>query len=163
MRNRLAAAALAVLLVAGAVAGAVVALRAASETVEPFALGTVAVQVTPAREGEVDAYAPLVDWGATVHPFRSPLSVGLEFRALDRQAALASLRSGDAAAANVRTVRRDLDGVVRQAMARAAVVGGLGAVAGGLLAGALVAAVTRRRRWLAHGAFAGVFFALAGI
>jgi len=161
--KRLTAAAAAVLLVAGAVGGAVVALRAASETVERFALGTVAVEVTPARQGEVDAYAPLVDWGARVRPFRSPLSVGLEFRALDRQAALASLRSGDAAAENVRTVRRDLDTVVRGAMARAAVVGGLGALAGGILAGALVAAVSRRRRWLAHGAFAGLFFALAAI
>ena len=161
--TRLTATALALVLVAGAVTGAVVALRAAPETVEPFALGTVAVAVTPARQGEVDAYAPLVDWGARVQPYRSPLAVRLEFRALDRQAALASLRSGDAAAENVRTAQRDLDGVVRDAMARAALVGGLGALAGGILAGALVAAVSRRRRWLAHGAVAGVFFALAGI
>lgn len=163
LRNRLGAAGLALLLVAGAVAGAVIALRAASVTVERFALGTVAVQVTPAWQGEVDAYAPLVDWGARVRPYRSPLAVRLEFRALDRDAALASLRSGDAAAENVRTVQRDLDGVVRDAMARAAIVGGLGAVAGGLLAGALVSAVSRRRRWLASGTFAGVVFALAGI
>ena len=163
LRNRVAAGALAVLLVAGALAGAVVALRAASTTVERFALGTVAVQVTPSRQGEVDAYAPLVDWGVRVRPYRSPLAVRLEFRALDRNAALASLRSGDAAAANVRTVQRDLDTVVRGAMARAAIVGGLGALAGGILAGALIAAVSRQRRWLAHGAFAGVFLALAGI
>jgi len=163
LRNRLTAGGLAVLLVAGAVAGAVVALRAGSTTVERFALGTVAVQVTPSRQGEVDAYAPLVDWGARVRPYRAPLDVRLEFRALDRDAALASLRSGDAAAENVRTVQRDLDGVVRDALAHAAIVGGLGSLAGGILAGALVAAVSRRRRWLAHGAFAGVFFALAAI
>jgi predicted phosphodiesterase len=154
---------LAFLLVVGALAGAFVSLRADSPSIDRFALGTVAVRVTPAKQGEIDAYAPLVDWGARVRPFRSPLEVRLEFRALDRKATLASLRSGDAAVRNVTAARRDLDAVVRSGMRRAALVGGLGALAGGLLAGALAGAVMRRRSWLAHGAFAGAAVSIAAI
>jgi predicted phosphodiesterase len=161
--GQLTAVGFAFLLVAGAAAGAFAALRAVSPSVERYALGTVAVRVTPARAGEIDAYAPLVDWGVRVRPHRSPLRVRLEFRALDRRATLASLRSGEAAERNVRALRRDLDGVVRGELRRAAVVGGLGALGGGILAGALAGAITRRRRWLAHGAFAGAVFALGAI
>jgi len=161
LRNRLGALGLAFVLVGGAVAGGVLGLRTASASVEPFSLGTVRVQVVPAWQGEIDVYAPVVDWGARVRPFRSPLAVDLELRALDRDAALASLRSGAAASKGARSVRRDLDAVVRGAFVRAALAGGLGALAGGLLAGAVVGAVARRRRWLAHGAFAGAAVALA--
>jgi len=161
LRDRFGALGLAFVLVVGALVGAVVGLRAAPASVEPFSLGTVRVQVVPARQGEVDVYAPVVDWGVRVRPFRSPLAVDLELQALDREAALASLRSGAAASEGARSVRRDLDAVVRAELARAALAGGLGALAGGILAGAVVGAVARRRRWLAHGAFAGVVVALA--
>jgi predicted phosphodiesterase len=153
----------ALLVVAGAFGGALVALNAAPARAERFSLGTVEARVVPAREGEIDVYTPVVDWGVRVRPYRSPVAVRLELRALDREAALASLRSGEAASASARSVRRDLDGVVREALARAALVGGLGALVGGTLAGALLAAGTRRRSWLAHGAFAGALVALASI
>ena len=87
--------------VALALAGSVVALRAASPESRSVTLGTVAVDVVPARSGEVDVYVPVVDWGVRAEPYTAPVAVELEFRSLDRDAALAALRSGGSADASL--------------------------------------------------------------
>jgi hypothetical protein len=157
----LAATGLILALALGAFLGAAVALRAAPATVDQVALGTVATRVEPALRGSVGGYAPLVDWGARVRPFRAPLSVQLEFRALDRTGLLESLASGAAAQARLQLLRGDLERVVGRALLRAGLVGAAGALAGGLLAGAIVGAALHRRRWLAYGLAAGAACAVA--
>ena len=70
-----------------ALAGSIVALRAASPESRAVTLGTVDVRVAPARSGEVDVYVPVVDWGVRAEPYTAPVAVELEFRSLDRTAA----------------------------------------------------------------------------
>jgi hypothetical protein len=150
-------------------AGSLVALRAASPVVRSLTLGTVAFSVSPAREGELDVYVPIVDWGVRARPYEAPLAVDLEFRSVDREAALASLRSSGAADANLGLLKAELRGVVERGLLRAALVAVLGGAVSGFLAGGLVVAFGRRRRWLALGAATGLatsavvvsFFAVA--
>jgi Calcineurin-like phosphoesterase superfamily domain len=142
-------------------AGGFVGLRAASPNVRSVTLGTVAFGVSPAREGTVDVYVPLVDWGVRAHPYRAPLAVQLEFRSVERDAALASLRSSGAADANLGLLKAELRKVVRQGLLRAAIVVTAGGLLSGVLAGALVVACGRRRRWLAFGTLTGLATALA--
>lgn len=132
------------LVAAFAVAGVVLALRAVGPNIRTFALGTLKVSVTPAMRGAVDVYVPIVDWGVRMRPYRTPLLVSLEFRSLDREAALATLRSGVAAREQLATLQQDLSAVVRQELRHAAGVALVGAVVGGLLAGLLLAS---RRGW----------------
>ena len=89
-RGLLRTAAFVFLCVALALAGSVVALRAVAPSSSAVTLGTVDVKVVPARSGEVDVYVPVVDWGVRAEPFSAPLAVELEFRSLDRDAALAA-------------------------------------------------------------------------
>ena len=110
--------------VALALAGSVVALRAATPESRSVTLGTVAVDVVPARSGEVDVYVPVVDWGVRAEPYTAPVAVELEFRSLDRDAALAALRSGGSADASLAGLEGELrdavsDGLRRAASARA--------------------------------------------
>jgi hypothetical protein len=156
-------AALGLLCVLLALAGAAIAIRTAAPTVDRVALGTVSTEIGPAWRGQVDAYVPIVDWGVRVRPFLSPLSVRLEFRALDREAAIAALRSGFAAQANLKALEHDLGDSVRGALRRAALFALAGAALGGLAGGALAAAVLYRRRWLAFGLAAGVATALVAV
>jgi hypothetical protein len=137
------------------VAGSFLALRAADSTSRSVTLGTVDVRVEPARSGRLDVYVPVVDWGVRARPYDAPLAVDLEFRSLDRDAALAALRSGGAADANLDLLREELGDVVTDGLRRAALLALAGAAVGGLLGGALVAA-WGRRRWLAVGPAAGV-------
>lgn len=142
-------------------AGSLLALRAASPTVRSFALGTVDVSVGPSREGALDVYVPIVDWGVRASPYDAPLTVRLQFRSLDRERALAALRSSGAADANLTLLRAELRDVVEQGLLRAAFVVVVGGAIGGLLAGGLVSAFVRRRRWLALGAASGAAVSLA--
>jgi predicted phosphodiesterase len=152
-----------VLLVAGsAVAGIVVAQRVAGPSVRAFALGTVAISATPAIDPAVDVYIPIVDWGVRSKPYRVPLEVSLEFRSLDRDAALTALRSGESARAELHAVERDLHSVVRAELRRAAILAVIGGAAGGLLAG-IVVGLRRGRHWLPIGAIGGVATALAAV
>ena len=80
-----------------ALAGSVVARSAAPAESRPGTLGRGAVDVVPARSGEVDVYVPVVDWGVRAEPYTAPVAVELEFRSLDRDAALAALRTGGTA------------------------------------------------------------------
>ncbi len=71
--------------------GSIVALRAAAPQSSDVTLGTVDVHVVPSARGEVDVYVPVGDWGVRARPYRAPVAVELEFRSLDRDAALTAL------------------------------------------------------------------------
>jgi predicted MPP superfamily phosphohydrolase len=124
--------------------------------VRSFTLGTVELRVGLATSGRLDAYVPLVDWGVRTHPYGAPLAVDLEFRSLDRDAALAAARSGPAASANVAALRRELRSAVDDALRRAALAALAGGVLGGFFGGAVVVALGRRRHWLWSGALTGL-------
>jgi predicted MPP superfamily phosphohydrolase len=146
---------------ASAVAGAYLTVRAFATTVEPFTLGTVSVRGAPVWEGRVDVYVPIVDWGVRASPYEAPVAVELRFRSLDREAALAALRSGEAAEERLAAIRSELAEVGRRALYRAALLGIAGGVGGGLLGGAVVGAALHRRRWLGFGAGLGLVVPLA--
>ncbi len=154
-RGLLRTAAFVLLSVAFALAGSVVALRAAAPQSTAVTLGTVDVGVVPARSGAMDVYVPVVDWGMRAEPFSAPLAVELEFRSLDRDAALAALRTGGSADASLAGLEGELHDAVAAGLRRAAALALLGGALGGLLAGALIAVFTRRR-WLLLGPAAGL-------
>jgi predicted phosphodiesterase len=154
-RGLLTTAAFVLLCVALALAGSVVALRAAAPSSAAVTLGTVDVHVVPARSGKVDVYVPVVDWGVRAEPFSAPLAVELEFRSLDRDAALAALRTGGSADASLTGLEGELHDAVAGGLRRAAGLALLGGALGGLLAGAVIAVFTRRR-WLLLGPAAGL-------
>jgi predicted phosphodiesterase len=143
-------------------AGSVLALRAAGPSERSLTLGRVAAAVVPAREGRLDVYVPVVDWGVRARPYRAPLAVELQFRSLDREAALAALRSAGRAEASRDVLEGELREVVADALRRAALLALLGGLLGGLAAGALVAAWSRPR-WLALGAATGLAVAVGAV
>ena len=142
--------------------GSVVALRAAAPQSSDVRLGTVDVHVVPAARGEVDVYVPVVDWGVRARPYRAPVAVELEFRSLDRDAALTALRTGGSADASLAGLETELHDAVAGSLRRAAALALLGGAVGGLLAGA-VAGALGRRRWLALGPAAGLAAAFAAV
>jgi predicted phosphodiesterase len=146
---------------AAALAGGYLAVRAFAGTVEPFTLGTARVTVVPALDGRVDVYVPIVDWGVRAEPYAAPVAFELRFRSLDRDEARDALRSGPAARERLESIRGDLARLGRRALARAAVLGVVGACLGGLLAGGVIGALLHRRRWLAYGAGVGLVVTLA--
>ena len=137
------------------------ALRASGPVVRPFGLGTAEVQAGLSASGRLDAYVPVVDWGARAHPFGRPLAIDVEFRALDRDAAVAAARSGRAADANIEAAKGELRSAIDAALLRAAAAALLGGVLGGFLAGAVIVAAGRRRRWLLVGTVSGLASSLA--
>ena len=143
--------------------GSVVALRAAAPASQEVTLGTVDVHVVPARSGSVDVYVPLVAWGVRAEPYRAPVSVELEFRSLDRDAALAALRTGGSADASLAVLQAELRDAVAGALRRAAAFALLGGLVGGLLGGAVAAGAFGRRRWLLLGPAAGLAASFAAV
>src|SRR6266508_3145997 len=137
-------------------AGSVVAVRAAGPAVTTFTLGTVETRMGLAASGRFDVYVPIVDWGVRARPYGAPLAVDLQFRSLDRDAALAAVRSGPAAQRNVRLLENELRGSVNAGFRRAALAALAGGALGGFLAGTIAVAFGRRRRWLPVGAGAGL-------
>jgi predicted phosphodiesterase len=162
-RRILVAVAFALFCSAVSLAGSVVAVRAAGPAETTFTLGTVDAQVSPAASGHLDVYVPIVDWGVRARPYHAPLAVQLEFRSLDRDAALTAVRSGPEAKHNVRLLEDELRGSVEAGLRRAAIAALLGGLVGGFLAGGLVVAFGRRRRWLATGAGVGLATSVAGV
>lgn len=146
---------------ASALAGAYLTVRAFAATVEPFSLGTVSVRGAPAWDGSVDVYVPIVDWGVRAAPYEAPIAIELRFRSLDRDEALAALRSGTAAEERLAAIRSELAEVGRGALRRAALLGIAGGIGGGLLGGAVVGAALHRRRWLGLGAGVGLLVPVA--
>jgi calcineurin-like phosphoesterase family protein len=137
-------------------AGSVVAVRAAGPAVTTFTLGTVETRVGPTASGRFDVYVPIVDWGVRARPYGAPLAVDLQFRSLDRDAALAAVRSGPAAQRNVRLLENELGESVNAGFRRAALAALAGGAVGGFLAGAIAVAFGGRRRWLPVGAGTGL-------
>jgi predicted phosphodiesterase len=144
-------------------AGSVVAVRAAGPAVTTFTLGTVETRVGPTASGRFDVYVPIVDWGVRARPYGAPLAVDLQFRSLDRDAALAAVRSGPAAQRNVRLLENELRGSVNAGFRRAALAALAGGALGGFLAGAIAVAFGRRRRWLPVGAGTGLATSVAAV
>jgi predicted phosphodiesterase len=144
-------------------AGSVIAMRAAGPAVTTFTVGTVESQVGPARSGRFDAYIPIVDWGVRARPYRAPVAVELEFRSLDRDAALAAVRSGPAARRNVRLLEGELRESIDAGFRKAALAALLGGLAGGFVAGTVAVAFGRRRRWLPLGTGAGLATSSAAV
>lgn len=163
MRRGLITAALVLLCAALALAGSVVALRAAAPTSKDVTLGTVDVHVVPARRGSVDVYVPVVAWGVRAEPYRAPVAVELEFRSLDRDAALAALRTGGSADASLTVLETELQDAVAGGLRRAAAFALLGGLVGGLLGGAVAAGGFGRRRWLLLGPAAGLAASFAAV
>jgi predicted phosphodiesterase len=145
-----------------ALAGSVVALEAAAPASREVTLGTVDVNIAPARSGEVDVYVPVVDWGVRAEPYTAPVAVELEFRSLDRNAALAALRSGGSADASLTGLEGELRDAVADGLRKAAAFALLGGLVGGLLGGAVIAVFTRRR-WLLLGPAAGLAVSFAAV
>jgi predicted phosphodiesterase len=154
--------ALVVLCAALGLAGSIVALRAVPPRSSDVTLGTVDVHVVPATSGEVDVYVPVVDWGVRARPYRAPVAVELEFRSLDRDAALTALRTGGSADASLAGLETELHDAVAGSLRRAGAFALLGGVVGGLLAGA-VAGALGRRRWLVLGPAAGLAASFAAV
>jgi len=161
-RGLLRTAAFVLLCVALALAGSVVALRAAAPESRAVTLGTVDVHIVPARSGEMDVYVPVVDWGVRAEPYTAPVAVELEFRSLDRNAALAALRTGGSANASLAGLEGELRDAVADGLRRAAALALLGGLFGGLLGGAVIAVFTRRR-WLLLGPAAGLAVTFAAV
>jgi predicted phosphodiesterase len=161
-RGRLKTAAVILLCAALALAGSVVALRAAGPASSDVTLGTVDVRVAPARSGAVDIYMPVVDWGVRARPYRAPVAVELEFRSLDREAALSALRTGGSVDASLAGLETELHDAVEGGLRRSAALALLGGTIGGLLGGA-VAAAFGRRRWLLLGPAAGLVASFAAV
>ncbi|MGH3021250.1 MAG: hypothetical protein ACRDNR_14015, partial [Gaiellaceae bacterium] len=122
--------ALVVLCAALGLAGSIVALRAAAPRSSDVTLGTVEVHVVPAASGEVDVYVPVVDWGVRARPYRAPVAVELEFRSLDRDAALTALRTGGSADASLTGLETELHDAVAGSLRRAAALALLGGIVG---------------------------------
>lgn len=161
-RGFITAVALVVLCGALGLVGSIVALRALAPQSSDVTLGTVDVHVVPATSGEVDVYMPVVDWGVRARPYRAPVAVELEFRSLDRDAALTALRAGGSVDANLAGLETELHDAVAGSLRRAAAFALLGGVVGGLLAGA-VAGALGRRRWLVLGPAAGLAASFAAV
>lgn len=143
--------------------GSVVALRAAAPASHEVTLGTVDVQVAPARSGSVDVYVPVVAWGVRAEPYRAPVAVELEFRSLDRDAALEAMRTGGSADASLAVLQTELRDAVGGALRRAAGFALLGGLVGGLLGGAVAAGAFGPRRWLLLGPAAGFAASFAAV
>src|SRR5918992_1137868 len=130
-------------------------MRAAGPAVTTFTLGRVESRVEPSFSGRFDAYVPIVDWGVRARPYRGPFRVELDFRSLDRDAALAAARSGPAAKGNLELLEAELRESIEAGFRRSAVAALAGGALGGFLCGAVIVACGRRRRWLAAGTGAG--------
>lgn len=153
----------ALVVLAFACVGMVVAERAAGPGVRTFALGTAEISATPSVHGGVDIYVPVVDWGVRSDPYRVPLRIGLEFRSLDRDAALEALRSGALGRSELELIGKDLESAVRAELRRSAVIAIGGGAAGGLVGGLVLVVLRRGRRWLLVGPALGCAAALAAI
>src|SRR5437764_12905336 len=109
-------------LVAGSIAGATLALRAFGETTGHLALGTVTISVQPTTSGRAEVFLPLLDWEVAARPFRAPVVVRAEVSTVNRDQALAALRSGRDATAQVERARSEVPPLVRDAVTHAIVV-----------------------------------------
>ncbi|MDP2709635.1 MAG: metallophosphoesterase [Solirubrobacteraceae bacterium] len=123
-------------LVALATVGGAAAALVTFELERRLDVGTVRLSVDPAREGALDLYVPLVDWGVRFPVVRLPARVNVDVRAVDRDALVELAEAGQLNAAQVREQARDaLAAYLRLAI--------LASALGGLAFGLLVAFAVR--------------------
>jgi predicted phosphodiesterase len=123
--------------VLASLAGGVVALDTFSAERE-LSVGRIALSAEPGRDGALDLYVPLLDWGLRFDAVRAPVRLNVDVRAIDRDAAreVASREGFDVA--SIRHEARDAIAAYLRLL--------LGIVAAAaLVAGALVALAVRGR------------------
>jgi predicted phosphodiesterase len=140
-----------------AIGGIGLGLRLAGPVERETALGGVSLRVAPSVHGTVDAFIPLANWGVRAKAFRTPLTVHVEPRTVDRQAVIRA-SGGDSGV--LAAAKRDAQHAARDALLRAWAwaVGGALAIA---LAAAGVVRWARGRSWRIAAAWAGAVVALA--
>jgi Calcineurin-like phosphoesterase superfamily domain len=150
-------------LVACSAGGMVVALRAFSAADYRLGPARVRIQSSFAPVGTADVYIPLVDWGVRAHPFTAPIRLDATVLSLDRAATLETIQTPTSATGRVARAEADAPGVVRAALARAALVALIGGVAGGAVGGLALVMLTRRRRGVVAGLAVGAACAAAAV
>jgi len=142
-----------------AIGGIVLGLRASGHTTRDTAIGTISLTISPSLHGQVDAFIPIADWGVRAHAFRAPLKVHVEPRAVERAAVV------DAAGGNgtvLAQAERDARHAARTALLRAVLWALACALALGLVAAlALAHRPEVRRRLVVTTAVAPPLCALA--
>ncbi|HEX6458618.1 MAG TPA: metallophosphoesterase family protein [Thermoleophilaceae bacterium] len=158
-RGLLRGVALVAAVIALAVGGILLGLRAAGDTTRNTAIGSVSFAVSPAWHGQVDAFIPIADWGVRAHAFRVPLKIHVEPRAV-RRGAVVSAASGNGTVLAV--AERDSRHAARAALLHAGLWGVGGALALGVIAAlALAHRPGVRRRTVAAVALAPAVCAVA--
>ena len=71
-----------------ALAGCLLGMRIAGDTVHETALGKVALTVEPSLPGRVDVFIPLADWGIRARAFDAPIEIEVVARSAERSALL---------------------------------------------------------------------------
>ena len=124
---------LAVIAVAAGVIGGLMGLRLAGPHVDDTDLGSVRARVALSsfQRAGIEVYVPLANWGVRARVFKAPVRIELEPRAPDRDA-VAQAASGDDIL--LQRARAQIDGVMRDAIARAALWALVGGALGGLVA-----------------------------
>lgn len=138
------------IIVASVVGGMALALLAAGSEEQQTSIATIRASVRPDFGGHVSVYVPIIDWRVQLLDHRAPASIDLEVLGVDRARAGRGVSSAAAANRTLREVRAETHAIVVDAVRRGAVVAGIGGLAGALVGGAFVAALTRRRRHLAY-------------
>jgi hypothetical protein len=99
-----------------ALAGILVGLRASGKTTRDTAIGSVSFAISPSIHGQVDAFIPIADWGVRTHAFRAPLKVHVEPRAVERGAVVSAAGGNGTVLAQA---ERDSRNAARTALLRA--------------------------------------------
>jgi predicted phosphodiesterase len=121
-----------------AVGGILLGLRASGHTTRDTAIGSLSITVSPALHGQVDAFIPIADWGVRAHAFRAPLKIHVEPRAVERGALISAAGGNGTVLAEA---ERDARHAARTALLRAF----LWALAGALALGVVAALALAHR------------------
>ena len=121
-----------------AVGGILLGLRASGHTTRDTAIGSLSVTISPSIHGQVDAFIPIADWGVRAHAFRAPLLIHVEPRSVERGAVISAAGGNGTVLAEA---ERDARHAARTALLRAY----LWALAGALLLGVVAALALAHR------------------
>jgi predicted phosphodiesterase len=124
-----------------AVAGLAVGVRLAGADEHQTALGGVQMSVEPSRDGHIDVFIPLADWGVRANAFSGPVKLNVEPRALDRPA-LVRVVAGNSAL--IEGTESDLRQAAKATFLRALLWGVVATAVGAILVGGLLAAGAHR-------------------
>lgn len=142
-----------------AVGGIFLGLRASGHTTRDTAIGTISITISPSLHGQVDAFIPIADWGVRAHAFHAPLKVHVEPRAVERGAVVSAAGGNGTVLAQA---ERDARHAARTALLRAALWALACTLALGLVAAlALAHRPEVGRRLVVTTALAPLFCALA--